>query len=581
MWRVLRTVIGSKKNTSEITGITADALNNYYTSVAPNLAATIPRPAAHVPVRLPRVNTGGLRVQPISMETLWNIILSMKPSSFVGADGISAKMMRDFFPGIGHILLDVVNASLETGRVPSSWKHAIIKPIPKGKHTSSDPSHTRPISLLPAITKITERAVQQQLVEYMESHHLLNDAQHGYRRLHSCETALHMVTDDVLRAMDNSEITLWVMVDLSKCFDMVPHDKLLEKLSLCGIDPFWLDNYLDGHTQWVQITSSSRGAISRSAVRKNSIGVYQGGSMSCILWSIYANDLCLHVHDSVRMIQFADDTQIWTTGKKRDLPILVDRIESALKSMFDWFCQNGMKVNAAKTEFMILGTKAMLRDVSDVTIKFCNHSILASKQARNLGVVFDQNLSFQPHVDHIVRKCTGMLTALAHARHVIPASTVRYLIDALVFSTIRYCLSVYGICGRTQVHRLQKLINFAARVLTGRRKFDHVSDVIRDAGWFSAAHLVLYHRLMVVYRLIAHEVPVTLAQTIGQPANQHHQHDTRGAALLALPNIRTEAGRNRLCFGAVEKCNEILRTRGNFNRTAIKTHLRSMNEARE
>ena len=145
------------------------------------------------------------------------------------------------------------------------------------------------------------------------------------------------------------------------------------------------------------------------------------------------------------------------------------------------------------------------------------------------------------------------------------------------FSTIRYCLSVYGICGQTQLHRLQKLINFADRVLTGRRKFDHDADVICDAGWFSAANLVLYHhRLMIVYRLITNEVPVTLAQTIGQRANQLHQHDTRGAALLAPPHIRTEAGQNRLCFGAVDKCNEVLRTSGNFNRMKIKKYLRSM-----
>ena len=118
----------------------------------------------------------------------------------------------------------------------------------------------------------------------------------------------------------------------------------------------------------------------------------------------------------------------------------------------------------------------------DVTIKLCNNSVHASIQGLNLGIVFDQKISFQPHVDQIVRKCTGMLTALTHARHVVPASTVRYLIEALMFSTIRYCLSVYGICVQTQVHRLQKLINSATRVLTGRRKFDHVSDEIRDTG---------------------------------------------------------------------------------------------------
>ncbi|KAF0298371.1 putative RNA-directed DNA polymerase from transposon X-element [Amphibalanus amphitrite] len=149
------------------------------------------------------------------MEALWGIIQGMKPSSFEGPDGLSVKTIQTFFDGFGHIVLDLVNASLETGTVPASWKHATITPIPKGKLISSDPSSTRPISMLPAITKITERAVQLQLAEYMERHHLLSETQHGYRKSHSCETALHVVTDDILRAMDSGEIALWAMRRLS------------------------------------------------------------------------------------------------------------------------------------------------------------------------------------------------------------------------------------------------------------------------------------------------------------------------------------------------------------------------------
>ena len=72
---------------------------------------------------------------------------------------------------------------------------------------------------------------------------------------------------------------------------------------------------------------------------------------------------------------------------------------------------------------MTLGTKAMLRDFADVTIRFCDNTIQASRHARSLGVIFDENLSFQPHVDQTLRKCTGMLTALTHARHVGSACT--------------------------------------------------------------------------------------------------------------------------------------------------------------
>ena len=408
----------------------------------------------------------------------------------------------------------------------------------------------------------------------MESHNLLSDAQHGYRKNFSCETALHVVTDDILRAMDCGEIVLWAMVDLSKCFDMVPHGKLIEKLVLYGIDPSWLSDYLRGHTQQVQIVNAAgNGNVNRSTVKNNPVGVYQGGSLSCILWTIFANELCLYVPDSVRIVQFADDTQIWTTGKKHELPLLVRRLENALHCLHDWFCSHGMKVNAAKTEFMIFGTKQMLRNAPDVTVKFFDSSISCVKQARSLGVTFDRNLSFQPHVDQLVSKCTGILLALNHAKHVLPKATLKLLITALVFSTIRYCLSVYGTCNQTQTHRVHKLINFAARVLSGRRKHQHVADVMRSTGWLTAHQLFLYHRIMSVHRLLTLQSPACLAETIGLPANQQHRYNTRGAGCLVVPRIHTEAGRRRLCYSGVMAYNRTLGAQREISKGTVKKYV--------
>ena len=105
----------------------------------------------------------------------------------------------------------------------------------------------------------------------------------------------------------------------------------------------------------------------------------------------------------------------------------------------------------------LFGTRQMLRDIADVTGKFNGATIRSMNQARNLGVIFDQNLDFRLHVDQLVPKCTGMLLALNHAKHVIPMATVKYLITALVFPVMRYCMSVYCICNKTQVHRIQKV----------------------------------------------------------------------------------------------------------------------------
>ena len=112
-------------------------------------------------------------------------------------------------------------------------------------------------------------------------------------------------------------------------------------------------------------------------------------------------------------------------------------------------------------------------------------------------------------------------------------------------------MSVYGICGDTQLHRVQKLLNFGARVISGRRKYEHVSDVLRDLQWLDAAHLVKYHRLCLVHRVNTTGKPEVIASSIGGAAR--HQYQTRAAGRHVLPKIRTEAGRRRLCYGAVRE----------------------------
>lgn len=389
----------------------------------------------------------------------------------------------------------------------------------------------------------------------MSDNHFLSAAQHGYRRFHSCETALHLVTDSILAAIDRGEVALLAMIDLSKAFDVVPHLKLLQKLALYGIDTNWFSNYLAGHTQQVQIRSPS-GELTTSQTKPNEIGVYQGGSLSCTLFSIYTNDMSLYVPETVQLVTFADDTQLIKFGKKSDLPAIVAEMESVLKTLFNWCSQNFLKVNTGKTQLMLLGSPPILRSLKDpLTLNFCGSNVTACQLVKSLGLWIDPALKFETHVDRVVARCTGQLVALNQTRHVLPPSTIVSIVQALVMSSLRYCISIYGTCTKTQIHRIQKLINFCARVVSGRRRYDHISDVIGELGWLRADELVAYHRMLTVYRAVHCGVPEQLAITIGPTADQRHEHYTRAAQRITLPRIRTEAGRRRICYSAVDAYN--------------------------
>ena len=204
------------------------------------------------------------------------------------------------------------------------------------------------------------------------------------------------------------------------------------------------------------------------------------------LYLLYANDLSLCVGQDVSITQYADDTQVLVSGKKCDLPSLITRMEKALEALFRWFCFNGMNVNAQKTQMIVLGTPSMLRSLPALSLKFNGATVTESRVVKNSGVIFDRSLTFESHIDTMTRQCTGLLIALNHARHVMLHQALKVIVESLVLSIVRYCLSVYGSCGISRVHRIQKIVNFCARVVTGRRRSDHVSDAIKLLGWLTA-----------------------------------------------------------------------------------------------
>ena len=313
----------------------------------------------------------------------------------------------------------------------------------------------------------------------MSDNHLFSSSQHGFRPHHSTETALLSVTNRIFSNMDRGHVSLLCLLDLSKCFDVIPHSLLLSKLQLYGIDPAWFSSYLTGHTQSVCISSSS-GDRAVSKPFPNTMGVFQGSALGPLLFTIFANDLSRHAPDA-HVTQYADDTQVLISDVKRNLPSLILCMESTLISLASWFHAHGLKLNTSKTE-ILLGTRQNTRDLSPDSVRVGGETIQESRCVKNLGVVFDRHLTWDPHVSDVVRKCVGLLVGLRHLRSFLPQHAMLAIVRALVVSRVSYCLSVYGNGSATNEARLIKVINFVTRVVTGLRKFDRVSRARNDLG---------------------------------------------------------------------------------------------------
>ena len=130
-------------------------------------------------------------------------------------------------------------------------------------------------------------------------------------------------------------------------------------------------------------------------------------------------------------------------------------------------------------------------------------------------------------------------------RHHIPSHVVEMLVTALVLSQISYCISVYGSGSIGNLHRIQKIINFAVRVIFGRSKYDHVSALRQRLGWMSSEELVQYHTLSLLHKVLRNGEPECLSNMF-QTNRSRRERNTRQDSQLYVPASRTNAGKR--CF---------------------------------
>ena len=220
--------------------------------------------------------------------------------------------------------------------------------------------------------------------------------------------------------------------------------------------------------------------------------------------------------------------------------------EELLDILTTWFMQHGMKVNAEKTELMLCGDKRQLKIVSQLPdMQFMGECLQFAETVKNLGMIMDPELSWRHHVKQITSRCFGILISLFHARNVLPLDLLARIIDSLVMSQIRYCIQVFGSPCHSVLSEIQKVINFAARIISGRRKYDHISDVLQQLNWLNVLQLVAYFDLNLIHRILSTDRPMSLRFKL---LYNHETVDrsTRQSSHLSL--LRPKNNHGKCCY---------------------------------
>ena len=318
---------------------------------------------------------------PIDLHKLTSLI-SLSKSSTCLLDPIPTRLLREALPSVSSSVLNMINLSLVTGYGPQLFKTAVIKPLLK--KPTLDPgvlANYRPISNLPFLSKILEKAVASQLREFLRHYSLYEEFQSGFRAHHSTETALVKVTNDLLLASNKDLVSILVLLDLSAAFDTIDHHILLHRLEyLIGIKGTalnWFKSYLSDRFQFVHVNDKP------SIRTKVSYGVPQGSVLGPILFIIYMLPLgnIIRKH-SINFHCFAD-TQLYLSIKPDETNQLA-KLQACLRDIKTWMSTNFLLLNSEKNEVIVLGPKH-LRNVFSNEIVTLDGVALSSNHCKKSG----------------------------------------------------------------------------------------------------------------------------------------------------------------------------------------------------
>ena len=301
---------------------------------------------------------------------------------------------------------------------PASLKYANITPIFK-KDDKTDKTNYRPISILPNLSKIYERFMQNQMYPYLNQ--IFSKYQCGFRKGYNAQHCLMAMIEKWRKFLDIGGHAGALLTDLSKAFDCIDHELLIAKLHAYGFDTDALKfiySYLKGRKQRTKIDSS------HSSFAEILFGIPQGSILGPLLFNAYICDLFYDI-DDLDFASFADDNTPYSCLS--DMISVLEQLKGGIGKILYWFKKKILKGNADKYHLITSSKTPMGIEVSNITI-------VSEEKLKLLGIYIENRLNFDYHVSQLCKKTTKKLHAVTRVFKYINISQRKLIANAFIMS---------------------------------------------------------------------------------------------------------------------------------------------------
>ena len=373
----------------------SNAFGKFFSNVGKDLASKIPDPNHSYSTYMPRPHLDSIFLFPTDTSEISKLIANLQRKR--QHDNITNIILKALGSSIINPLCTIFNKSLSHGQFPQEMKIAEVIPIYKGKDKRLL-TNSRQISLLPVFSKILEKIVHRRLYDFLIKNKLLYISQYGFRNGYSTIHAITELVGNIIKGFDTKQFTLALFIDLSKAFDTLDQNKLLNKLSTYGVRGIaldWFKSYLTNRKLYVKYNDV------QSQLYNIEYGIPQGSVLGPLLFLLYTNDMHMCLKSSKTLL-FADDTTLYVTGD--NVVSLVDIIKNGINILVDWFRANKLTLNLGKTTCVLFKPKGKRGTNYNIDIKIDNEEIAVTNHCKFLGLDIDENLDWSYHINAMCLK---------------------------------------------------------------------------------------------------------------------------------------------------------------------------------
>ena len=444
-------------------------------------------------------------------------LVGQMPCKLNSHDPISLDYLKENISCFAEPLHHIVNISLQSGVFPDSLKHGSVSPIVKSPSSDIEVHNDfRPVTTLPFLSKLLEKAAHSQITTYLESQSLIPKYQSAYLKSHSCETALFKFTNDIQQMLSENKAVILVQLDLSAAFDTVDHSVLLNllecKFGISGLVLQWLTSYLNGRSFSVKI-----GLVNGRRVLLV-YGVPQGSVLGPLLFILYISDLpSIASKHQISLQSYADDSHLYVGFD----PASEYKYNGASKNMFfyeieQWMKSNYLKMNVDKTEVLFIAKPRIHSLFSNMSLILGEEYYFSSanKIVKSLGAFFNGTMTINSMVSELVKACNFNLKKLAAFRYVLPVKQKLLLVKSHVLCKIDYCNILLAKAPANQVNRLQKILHKAMRFVYSLKKRDSVTSSLKEAHILPMNSRIIYKCCVFMFKMLHDQCPHYMSNVI-------------------------------------------------------------------